>query len=80
MIDSADDKNFLTKTKFATMVEQTVVDKQMSYMDAVIHLCSENDIDPLDVRKFISVIIKDKIAGEAVTLNLLAGGNQLSFD
>jgi|TARA_B100001059_G_C17277922_1_gene306798 hypothetical protein len=80
MIDSADDKNFLTKTKFATMVEQTVVDKQMSYMDAVIHLCSENDIDPLDVRKFISVIIKDKIAGEAVTLNLLPGGNQLSFD
>jgi hypothetical protein len=80
MIDSADDKNFLTKTKFATMVEQTVVDKQMSYMDAVIHLCGENDIDPLDVRKFISVIIKDKIAGEAVTLNLLPGGNQLSFD
>ncbi len=80
MIDSADDKNFLTKTKFATMVEQTVVDKQMSYMDAVIHLCNENDIDPLDVRKFISVIIKDKIAGEAVTLNLLPGGNQLSFD
>ncbi len=80
MIDSADDKNFLTKTKFATMVEQTVVDKQMSYMDAVIHLCAENDIDPLDVRKFISVIIKDKIAGEAVTLNLLPGGNQLSFD
>ena len=80
MIDSADDKNFLTKTKFTTMVEQTVVDKQMSYMDAVIHLCNENDIDPLDVRKFISVIIKDKIAGEAVTLNLLPGGNQLSFD
>jgi len=80
MIDSADDKNFLTKTKFATMVEQTVVDKRMSYMDAVIHLCNENDIDPLDVRKFISVIIKDKIAGEAVTLNLLPGGNQLSFD
>ena len=80
MIDSADDKSFLTKAKFATMVEHTVAKKQMSYMDAVIHLCEENDIDPLDVRKFISVIIKDKIAGEAVTLNLLAGGNQLSFD
>jgi hypothetical protein len=80
MIDSADDKNFLTKAKFATMVEQTVTKKQMSYMDAVVHLCEENDIDPLDVKKFISVIIKDKIAGEAVTLNLLAGGNQLSFD
>jgi len=80
MIDSAEDKNFLTKAKFATMVEQTVTKKQMSYMDAVVHLCEENDIDPLDVKKFISVIIKDKIAGEAVTLNLLAGGNQLSFD
>jgi len=80
MIDSAENKNFLTKTKFATMVEQTVVGKKMSYMDAVVHLCDENDIDPLDVKKFISVIIKDKIAGEAVTLNLLEGGNQLSFE
>ena len=62
------------------MVEQTVVGKKMSYMDAVVHLCDENDIDPLDVKKFISVIIKDKIAGEAVTLNLLEGGNQLSFE
>jgi hypothetical protein len=80
MIDSAESNNFLTKTKFATMVEQTVVGKKMSYMDAVVHLCEENDIDPLDVKKFISVIIKDKIAGEAVTLNLLEGGNQLSFE
>ena len=51
MIDSADDKNFLTKAKFATMVEHTVAKKQMSYMDAVVHLCEENDIDPLDVKK-----------------------------
>ena len=80
MIDSAENKNFLTKAKFANMVEQTVVGKKMSYMDAVVHLCDENDIDPLDVKKFISVIIKDKIAGEAVTLNLLEGGNQLSFE
>jgi len=80
MNDSAESNNFLTKTKFATMVEQTVVGKKMSYMDAVVHLCDENDIDPLDVKKFISVIIKDKIAGEAVTLNLLPGGNQLSFE
>jgi|TARA_R110002167_G_scaffold23699_2_gene84045 hypothetical protein len=80
MNDSAESNNFLTKTKFATMVEQTVVGKKMSYMDAVVHLCDENDIDPLDVKKFISVIIKDKIAGEAVTLNLLEGGNQLSFE
>ena len=80
MNDSAESNNYLTKTKFATMVEQTVVGKKMSYMDAVVHLCDENDIDPLDVKKFISVIIKDKIAGEAVTLNLLEGGNQLSFE
>jgi hypothetical protein len=80
MIDSAESNNFLTKAKFATMIEQTVVGKKMSYMDAVVHLCDENDIDPLDVKKFISVIIKDKIAGEAVTLNLLEGGNQLSFE
>jgi hypothetical protein len=80
MNDSAESNNFLTKAKFATMIEQTVVGKKMSYMDAVVHLCDENDIDPLDVKKFISVIIKDKIAGEAVTLNLLEGGNQLSFE
>ena len=49
-------------------------------MDAILHLCEENDIDPEDVRKFISPIIKDKLEAEAMSLNYLPKQNTLTFD
>ena len=45
----------------AKIVEETVLDKALSYMDAVLYICEKNSIDPEDVKKFISPIIKGKI-------------------
>lgn len=68
---------FLTKSKFTKMIEKTVVDHRLSYIDAIVHLCGDNLIEMEDVSKFISPIIKDKIEAEAMRLNLLPRANTL---
>jgi hypothetical protein len=73
-------EQFLTKSKFSKLVEAVVINKSLSYMEAILHLCEENDIDPEDVRKFISPIIRDKLEAEAMNLNFLPKQNTLIFD
>ena len=75
-----DDETFLNKPNFTKMVENKVLDTKQSYMDAVIDLCDKLDIDPIDVKKFISPVIQGKIEAEAMTLNLIPRQNTLSFD
>ena len=75
-----DDETFLNKPNFTKMVENKVLDTKQSYMDAVIDLCDKLDLDPLDVKKFISPVIQGKIEAEAMTLNLIPRQNTLQFD
>ena len=63
--------DFLTKAKFSRKVQEEATKKRLSYMDAVIHVCEEHDIDPGDVKKFLSNVIKDKIEAEARSLHFL---------
>jgi len=69
--------NFLTKSKFTKLIEKTVVETRLSYMDTILHLCEENDIEPEDVKKFISPVIKGKLEAEAMALNFLPKTNTL---
>tara|TARA_Y100000114_G_scaffold149086_1_gene162822 strand:+ start:792 stop:1034 length:243 start_codon:yes stop_codon:yes gene_type:complete len=68
---------FLNKNKFTKLIETTVVDLKLSYMDAILHLCEKNDIDPEDVKKFVSPIIKGKLEAEAMSLNFLPKTNTI---
>ena len=69
--------NFLTKSKFTKLIESTVSELKISYMEAVLHLCDKNDIEPEDVKKFISPVIRDKVEVEAMDLNYLPKKNNL---
>ena len=71
------EENFLTKSKFTKLVEKTVSELRIPYMDAVLHLCEKNDLEPVDMKKFVSPIIRDKIAAEATALNYLPKQNTL---
>jgi len=71
------EEQFLTKTKFAKLIEATVLETKMTYMDTVLHLCEKNNIEPEDVKKFISPVIRDKIEAEAMELNFLPKTNSL---
>ena len=68
---------FLNKTRFTKLFESTVTELKISYMEAVLLLCEKNDIEPEDVNKFISPIIKGKLEAEAMKLNFLPKTNSL---
>ena len=68
---------FLTKSKFTKLVERTVSELGINYMDAILHLCEKNNIDPEDVMKFVSPIIRSKVEAEAMNLNFLPKQNTL---
>ena len=70
-------EDFLSKSKFSKMIEEAVVQKKLYYMDAILDICEKNNIEPEDVRKFVSPIIKGKLEAEAMSLNLLPKTNSL---
>jgi hypothetical protein len=71
---------FLTKSEFSKLVEKNVLEKKMTYMEAVLLVCEDHGIDPEDVRKFVSAPIQEKIEGEAMRLNLIPRSNELFFE
>ena len=71
------EEQFLTKSKFTKLIEKTVADLKIPYMDAIIKVCETNDIELEDIRKFISPVIKDKLEAEAMNLNYLPKKNSL---
>jgi hypothetical protein len=71
---------FLTKSEFTKLVEKNVLTQKNSYMDVILDLCEKHEIDPEDVKKFLSAPVIEKIEGEAMLLNLIPRGNQLDFD
>ena len=56
---------------FSQEIETTVKKEKISYMDAIIHLCEEKDLDPGPVNSFINKQIKEKLKVEAMNLNML---------
>ena len=71
------DEVILTKKRFEKLVEEKVLEHRVSYMDAIIMVCEDRTIDPSEVGKFITPVIKDKVEAEAVGLNMMRGGNTL---
>ena len=71
------EEQFLTKSKFTKLIESTVADLKIPYMDAILKVCETNDIEVEDIRKFISPVIKDKLEAEAMELNFLPKKNSI---
>ena len=61
----------LTKKKFTTSVEEQVIEKQLSYIDAVVYFCQENHLEPDLVKGLITPPLKEKIKAEAIGLRCL---------
>ena len=61
----------MNSKKFALIIEGIVKDKRISYLDAVLHYCEDNDIDTASVGPLINKSLKEKIKAEAETLNLV---------
>ena len=74
---SQEESNFMNKKKFTKMVEDCVRTKSMTYMDTVVYLCEQNNLEIEDVKKYIAISIKEKIEVEAMKLNFLEKGGSL---
>ena len=62
---------FLTKSKMTKIIESTALDMKMSYMDAILYICEDKGIEPDEVGKFISPVIKGKLEQEAISLHYI---------
>ena len=62
---------FMTTARFSTDVEGLVKEDSMSYIDAIIHYCGENNIEIETVPKLISKPLKEKLKYEAQQLNYM---------
>lgn len=64
------DDFILSKKNFSKLVEEEVAKSaSMTYIDAVLLICSKRDIDPADAKSLLTDIIKNKIEVEAALEN-----------
>ena len=68
---------FMNRSRFTKLIEAQILEKKLSYLDAVVEVCDQTSIDPEDVKKFISPVIKDKLEAEAMDLNFLPKKNSI---
>ena len=67
------ESKFFCPSRFAQEIESLVhnTSGNMSYIDAIIHFCEQNNIEVEAVPKLISKPLKEKIKYEASELNFL---------
>ena len=63
---------FMTAARFSQEVEKIVLNnKEMNYIDGVIHYCDINEIELETVPKLISKPLKEKLKYDAQKLNFI---------
>ena len=66
------ENKFFCPARFAEAIESLVLDnKDMNYIDAIVHFCEQNSIDLESVPKLISKPLKEKIKCDAQGLNFM---------
>lgn len=73
MPEKADDSKFLTPIKFSQEIETLVKTSGglISYLEAVVTYCQENEIEIETVPKLISKPLKERLRHEAQRLNYM---------
>jgi hypothetical protein len=64
-------KIFKNNNEFALYIENLVIEKRMTHMDAVLLYCEQNFIDPEDISKLINKNLKQKIEMNMIDQNYL---------
>jgi hypothetical protein len=69
--------DLLTTQKFSIMIEETVKEKRLSYMDAIVWWCEKNEMEIEVAAKLVNGVIKEKLRYEAQELNFMEKPNRL---
>jgi hypothetical protein len=67
----------MTSAKFSIIIEKTVQKHRLSYMDAIVWWCEENEMEIEVAAKLCNGVIKEKLRYEAQELNFLEKPNRL---
>ena len=66
------ESKFFCPTRFSQEIEQLVLlNKDMNYIDAIVHFCDQHSLDLESVPKLISKPLKEKIKYDAQQLNFM---------
>jgi hypothetical protein len=69
--------DLMTSQKFSIIIEETVKVKRLSYMDAVVWWCEQNEMEIEVAAKLCNGVIKEKLRYEAQELNFMEKPNRL---
>jgi len=61
----------MNSKEFSLNIENIVKEKRISYMDAIVWYCEQNDIDTGTISSLVSKSLKEKIKLEATNLKML---------
>ena len=64
-------KIFKNNNEFALYIENLVIEKKMTHMEAVLLYCEQNFIDPEDISRLINKNLKQKIEMNMIEQNYL---------
>ena len=67
----------VTTKRFALIIDELVRTLHLTHMEAIIHYCKQNMVEPESVTKWIDKCLKEKIQVEAEALNYLPKTSQL---
>ena len=71
-LEKALESKFFCPARFAQEIESLVqINKEMNYIDAIVHFCEKNGVDVESVPKLISKPLKEKIKCDAQELNFM---------
>ena len=68
--------SFLTPTKFSTMIEEMVAEKHLTYMDACLHYCEENNVEPESLGRLVNKSIKQQSNKQSINQSTNQSINQ----
>ena len=61
----------MNSKEFGLKIESIVKEKRISYIDAIVWYCDQNDIDTSSISSMINKSLKEKLKEEAINLRLL---------
>jgi len=62
---------FKTANEFCLFIETLAKEKNLGYLDTILHYCEKNELEPEDVADMINSNLRDKVALEMQEINLL---------
>ena len=74
------DLNFKTSKLLVSFSKELVIEKKLSYIDAIVYFCQQNHLDPVSVKGLITPPLKEKIKAEAVSLRFLKEESNAKLD